>query len=551
MGHEYRRFGPPGTGKTFQLINRDVPNAVKKYGSDKVMITSFTRAAANEIAARGVTVDERMVGTLHSICWHALGCPKLVIKSIKQWNEAYPLYAMKKESAGSMDEGGDGGASMGDELYSRMQVLRAKQVPEELWQAKILAFKRRWDDFKEKMNAYDFTDLIDLAMAELYMAPNRPSVIFLDEAQDFKPNELALVRSWGKSCDWFILVGDDDQTLFEWAGASPKVFLHPPVEGKFKSVLSQSYRVPASVHAVAMEMISRVKTREQKVYNPRIGEDFEPAQGLVVWHEDDYKSPEWAVGKAREYVAQGKTVMFLTSCAYMLGPLKSVLIEHGIPFHNPYRLQRGDWNPLAGGKGITSAELLMAFLSNESDKPYWDIPTLLRWLKFIKVGKTGLIKKAGKKGIEALEVAVAGNVKGLHTSRNVLDKLLSPDAIQPALDRKVDWLIDNLKAERQEGIKYPLKVYNAGGQDALMADPKITIGTVHSVKGGESDVVFLYPDLSDAAANELETESGIDAIHRVFYVGITRARETLYLMSEVLKRERSTPSVDWAEEGSV
>ena len=47
---EFRIFGPPGTGKTSRLATRDVPRAVERFGPEKVMLTSFTRAAAAEIA---------------------------------------------------------------------------------------------------------------------------------------------------------------------------------------------------------------------------------------------------------------------------------------------------------------------------------------------------------------------------------------------------------------------------------------------------------------------------------------------------------------------
>ena len=60
--------------------------------------------------------------------------------------------------------------------------------------------------------------------------------------------------------------------------------------------------------------------------------------------------------------------------------------------------------------------------------------------------------------------------------------------------------------------------------------PGVVVGTIHSVKGGEADVVFLYPDLSRAAQTSYERRGlDRDSILRLFYVGITRARETLYI----------------------
>ena len=56
------------------------------------------------------------------------------------------------------------------------------------------------------------------------------------------------------------------------------------------------------------------------------------------------------------------------------------------------------------------------------------------------------------------------------------------------------------------------------------------VGTIHSVKGGEADVVYLFPDLSQAGAAQYERSGAPhDSVIRLFYVGATRARETLYI----------------------
>jgi len=64
-------------------------------------------------------------------------------------------------------------------------------------------------------------------------------------------------------------------------------------------------------------------------------------------------------------------------------------------------------------------------------------------------------------------------------------------------------------------------------------DPKIIVGTVHSVKGGEADIVHIFPDLSFSGNNEIYDNP--DRIHRLFYVGVTRAKES------VIVHEASSP----------
>jgi superfamily I DNA/RNA helicase len=64
----------------------------------------------------------------------------------------------------------------------------------------------------------------------------------------------------------------------------------------------------------------------------------------------------------------------------------------------------------------------------------------------------------------------------------------------------------------------------------LLERPQVIVGTIHSVKGGEADVVILFPDLSQAGDAAYQRYGPPrDAVIRTFYVGMTRAREALYL----------------------
>ena len=79
-------------------------------------------------------------------------------------------------------------------------------------------------------------------------------------------------------------------------------------------------------------------------------------------------------------------------------------------------------------------------------------------------------------------------------------------------------------------MQFPTGVALAGGTAALEESPRVIVGTIHSVKGGQADVVFLFPDLSPAGDAAYQRHGAQrDSVIRLFYVGMTRARHTLYV----------------------
>lgn len=92
------------------------------------------------------------------------------------------------------------------------------------------------------------------------------------------------------------------------------------------------------------------------------------------------------------------------------------------------------------------------------------------------------------------------------------------------------WWRSRLTEDGRKRVEFPVEVALRGGPQALLATPQVIVGTIHSVKGGQADVVYLFPDLSRSGdAQYARGGASRDTVTRQFYVGATRAREHLYI----------------------
>jgi len=522
---EYRIFGPPGTGKT-SYLSKQIIEAVKRYGPENILAASFTKAAAAELVRRNLPIPPENIGTLHALCYRELGRPLIAEMFIEDFNQAHPEFALSPDFKVGMDEGLTEVVTetRGDKLFLAYQILRHQLTPANLWPKEVQYFFKAWERWKTGSELIDFTDMIAFSLLGDAGCPGGQAVGFFDEVQDFTPLELAVVRRWSASMDRVLLAGDDDQCLYSFKGATPYAFLEPDVPKEYKRVLSKSWRVPEVIHAVAEKWIRQVGRREPKEYRPR------DEKGELRELDANTKTTGKVLRDAEQYLKDGKTVMILVSCSYMLQELQARLREQFIPFHNPYRKSRADWNPLMTRKGaVTMRDRIASFLREcedivEGGVKLWTIEDLHKWTAILKAG--GNLVRGSKAQIEDW----ADSIKPV-LSRDVAvqtEGLFEPEAWRRAKARDLKWYGESIVGSREKAAKYPIGVALKHGLKVLEEKPKIVIGTIHSVKGGEADVVYLFPDLSLAGAMEWARRGeGRDAIIRQFYVGMTRAKESL------------------------
>jgi superfamily I DNA/RNA helicase len=108
------------------------------------------------------------------------------------------------------------------------------------------------------------------------------------------------------------------------------------------------------------------------------------------------------------------------------------------------------------------------------------------------------------------------------------DEMELEQCVEPSLD----WFKRNLLSANRQPMTFPLAILNNQGIEALSAEPKVTVGTIHSVKGAQASVVYLMPDVSKMGMVEWNGQMGPDrrdGILRQMYVGMTRAKEELVI----------------------
>ena len=528
---EYRVFGPPGTGKTTYVAGQ-VDKAARALGSDALMVASFTRTAASELSSRKMPLGRSQIGTLHSFAYRALDRPELVYEHIALWNKEKPHLKMSgaKQDVdhASVDQNPE---TQGDDLLNQLDICRGKMLSRERWPASVRAFEKAWTAWKRSEGVFDFTDLIEMSLSE-GAAPGRPRIGFFDEVQDFTPLELSLVRSWGSHMDRVLLAGDDDQAIFTFKGATPDAFLDPALPDNQVRVLDQSYRLPHAVHAMSVSWIAQLSRRQPKDYKPR------DEEGRIDMLRATWKAPENALADAEKRISQGQTVMFLTTCSYMLEPVKAVLRKSGMPFHNPYRRSRGDWNPLLlRDDVVTASDRLLSFLRPQEDvwgdeADVWSWQDVWRWADLLS--SKGVLKHGAKSKLRRM--ASDHDTGFLPADLSHLNEMFAGDGLHRAWDGDLDWFESSMLPRHRSSLKFPVHVLRARGAESLMGEPKTMIGTVHSVKGGQADVVYLFPDLSPAASRDwMGSSTERDSVIRQMYVGITRARQHLVVCAPASK----------------
>lgn len=527
----HRVVGPPGTGKTTRLwwLMRQ---AAQKYGPENVMVLSLTKSAAQNIAEKRVKgeallIPRQNIGTLHSFAYRSLENPRLADtrEGLAAWNghmesSGQPHFKVSMEAFDLDDSAVEtpyAQSTQGDQALAQYNIARSKLHDPNGLPVWVQSFVRNWEAWKSDEGMMDFIDLLTYAKRDVKTAPGSPKVLLVDEAQDTPRLGAELAWQWAESTEHFCMVGDPMQNLFEWAGTDLEAFTDRELPERHNEVLSQSYRVPAAVHRFATEWVRpfqkkvEAQLKREILYHPRreqigVDDSGDPVygeryvEGEVRRCAATWKLPDLAVREAQEYVEQGKSVMFLAACSHMLEPLLFKLRERGLPFHNPYRQKRGDWNPLASGKGTSATDRLTAYLRADSrlwgaeGARYWNPHELHLWVQLVEA--KGLLRHGAKGEIEELAKRVqqqGGDVFASGIPLHVLTSWFTDlDGLLDVMGwidghetDALTWLRQRLLPTRRKAMEFPLLIAEQRGVEKLREPPRIIVGTIHCSPGDE------------------------------------------------------------------
>lgn len=478
-------YGPPGTGKTWTLLQH-FERELKQAKPDKVGFVTFTRAARLEALSRASLPEAELpyVKTLHASCYKLLNThqDELVMRDdIREFGKTIgvhltgympDLFSLETTTEVYQQP------TKADRLLQLNHLGRhrglmlketLKDAPQELDYKYAVWFTKAYREWKTANGKMDYTDLLTEYLSR---GPTVDlDVLFVDEAQDLSWLQWQVVRKLSAGCQRLYICGDDDQTIFRFAGAHASLFNLEPADEVV--VLPQSYRIPRAVHELSQRIIHRVRVRQEKEFRPRDVEgEVRPIGRLDISH------------------LHAASTLVLFRNHHRGAALACQLEDLGIPF-----------------------EGLNASLSSADIRG-----TLAGWDK---------ISRHEPLQLTEARAVVASTVNGL-LEDGATEKVkvatgeFSATALLRSAALQMPWWRVAAKLPR---LSYLQRVVAKHGF-AKALKPQINLLSIHQSKGREASTVVLDLELA-RRTYEGYMGAGVDDEHRVFYVGVTRAKDRL------------------------
>ena len=486
-------FGPPGTGKSTYLA-RNIQKRVDALGIETVKKTtavlSFTRTAAQEISSR---IDPQISSsTMHSLCYRACGFIKDQVIGYGHLEEFSKLVNIKfsHKSLEDSEEETPGDVALSIEALARSRMVTIGEVydkmPNRIDPALLKYVIKSYRKWKFTRGYIDFTDMLERSLKEpglLY------KTLIVDEAQDLSNLQFAVLDHWiAQGVEEVILAGDDDQAIYVWGGAEPSgMFRFEKQYMAERVVLSQSYRLPETVHNLAVRISESITERVEKKFAPR---------------EETGTINEIPISALSTVAKHGEDVMILYRCHSMRRELEKLLIFAGAPYM-----------VLSGPPGALESQYKKA------------IDIYDRVLYYLKKGEP---------------------ISLLNREERILQKFTNPAVWNILKSGKCESLFGlgwetALNIPPFQKIYFKSVVRRYGDLDVV---PTIKLSTIHGAKGREADTIVLLNSISGRIRESINYD-GQDFEKRVFYVGVTRAKKKLYVINGEIPLMWKSGPVTW------
>lgn len=508
MTDKIKIMGPPGCGKTYALTWKYKTLLYTGYEVDDISCTTFRKSSAEDLIIKfqpwaGDKVVKNHVGTLHSICYRLLGRPEVITpKDIRKFAKDCGYASYMQSAITSSISDGDEMAYSG-QLLDLYTWLRNTRTPIEKWYLypgaaniqlspeMVPAFIEDYEHFKRALGKIDYSDMIEHVLTG--RIPLDTPVLIVDEFQDLTRQQYELFKMWENGCESVTIAGDPLQSIYEFWGGSPDYFTGWNAK---TFILRQSHRLKTPIWNLATEILR--------------------AEGQIAPNVEtrvDYSSRTIAyIDYTQELPMHAGSELYLVRCNYQARALAMQLARQGYIFGG------------LCGWSESEVNLFNALLRVRTEAPLMgkDMKSLLdnysaKYFRYTgrKADFIEYLKKDYVPTIAAMSKYIG----------NDLYAILNSDF--PAYYIRSN--SDLTKEKINEAITRPWN------QNLITANELKTrrILTIHGAKGMEADTVYLHTGITPRIKEDILIPGKNSASEaRVWHVGVTRAKNQLYLISD-------------------
>lgn len=448
-------------------------------------------------------------------------------------------------------------------------------------QTRLLEAVELYQRYKKSLVQQQMVDFDDLLMLPLWLMRSFPAIaqkeqnrlqwVLVDEYQDVDTPQTRLVQLLVNGRPNLMVVGDPDQVIYSWRGADVNNML------RFKDLypqcvekrLSQNYRSTDCIIQASNRVIKNNKVRPQKELWTK--NDFgEPIK--MVKADSDLAESSYVVSEIQRLHAEGYRWGDM-AILYRANRQSMTFEKELMGRHVPYKVLKGQ--SFYGRKEVKDLLAYLRLATNPGDFVSYERvantparglgPKALQvlWEKIQELQGAGMSaedvwatlygevsKEKTKAALGAAELS-AGLLKVLdssHDPKAMFDIVLNDLRYELALgregtneyDERFDHLMELRAVLVQSMTDTPgvslrfvlgqLALYtDMEVEDAKADDDRVLLSTLHGTKGLEFPVVFIVGMEKGAFPIELDSDEEMEEERRLFYVGMTRAEERLYL----------------------